>query len=128
MAQTKANNADLTIDERIKKAEKKLKTFFKNLDQDKKKFLTDPIHQLAVTQVILERLSEEISKGDVIELFEQGKQKMRRENPALKSYNTTLKSYSTLLKQLLELLPGGESKKAGENIMQFITDAYKGKK
>lgn len=128
MAKTKANNADLTIDERIKKAEKKLKTFFKNLDEDRKKFLADPIHQLAVTQVILERLSEEISKGDVIELFEQGKQKMRRENPALKSYNTTLKSYSTLLKQLLELLPGGESKKAGENIMQFITDAYKGKK
>lgn len=128
MAKTNANNADLTIDARIKKAERKLKNFFKNLDEDKKKFLADPIHQLAVTQVILERLSEEIAKGDVIELFEQGKQKLRRENPALKSYNTTIKSYSTLLKQLLELLPSNEAKQAGEDIMQFIVGGRTSKK
>lgn len=120
MTVKKANNENLTIDERIKKAERKLKTFFKNLDEDKKKFLSDPIHQLAVTQVILERLSEEIATGDVIELFEQGSQKMRRENPALKAYNTTIKSYSTILKQLLELLPSNEAKQAGEDIMNFI--------
>lgn len=128
MAKTKTNNADLTIDERIKKAERKLKAFFKNLDEDKKKFLADPVHQLAVTQVILERLSEEIAKGDVIELFEQGKQKLRRENPALKSYNTTIKSYSALLKQLLELLPSEEAKQAGSEIMGFAFNRSPGKK
>ena len=121
MAKGKTNNSDLPIEERIKKAEKKLKTFFATLDEEKKKFLSEPIHQLAVSQVILERLSEEIAKGDVIELFEQGKQKIRRENPALKSYNTTIKSYTSLLKQLLELLPNNDAKAAGEAILTFVT-------
>ena len=122
MAKGKTNNSDLPIEERIKKAEKKLKTFFATLDEEKKKFLSEPIHQLAVSQIILERLSEEIAKGDVIELFEQGKQKIRRENPALKSYNTTIKSYTSLLKQLLELLPNNDAKAAaGEAILTFVT-------
>ena len=77
MSKGKTNNAELTIEERIKKAEKKLKPFFAALDEEKKKFLAEPIHQLAVSQVLLERLSEEIANGDVIELFEQGKQKIR---------------------------------------------------
>lgn len=121
MSKGKQNTTDLTMEERIKKAEKKLKPFFAALDEEKKKFLSEPIHQLAVSQVILERLSEEIAKGDVIELFEQGKQKLRRENPALKSYNTTIKSYSALLKQLLDQLPQSEAKAAGEEILSFIS-------
>ena len=129
MAKEKKNNADLSVEERIKKAERKLKVFFKKLDEDKKKFLQEPIHQLAVSQVILERLSEEIAQGDVIELFENGKQKIRRENPALKSYNTTIKSYSTLLKQLLEELPQKDAKAAGEELMAFVMDGKRtGKK
>lgn len=125
MSKGKPNNADLSIEERIKKAEKKLKPFFAALDEEKKKFLAEPIHQLAVSQVIIERLSEEIAKGDVIELFENGKQKMRRENPALKSYNSTIKSYSALLKQLLEQLPQSERKAAGEELMSFVTAGNK---
>lgn len=125
MSKGKTNNAELTIEERIKKAEKKLKPFFAALDEEKKKFLAEPIHQLAVSQVLLERLSEEIANGDVIELFEQGKQKIRRENPALKSYNTTIKSYSALLKQLLEQLPQSDAKAAGVELMSFITTGKK---
>jgi len=125
MAKGKASNADLSIDARIKRAEKKLKSFFGTLEEEKKKFLAEPIHQLAVSQVILERLSEEIAKGDVIELFENGKQKIRRENPALKSYNSTIKSYSTLLKQLLEALPNNEAKEAGDAIMAFVMGGKK---
>lgn len=125
MSKGKTNNAELTIEERIKKAEKKLKPFFAALDEEKKKFLAEPIHQLAVSQVLLERLSEEIANGDVIELFEQGKQKIRRENPALKSYNTTIKSYSALLKHLLEQLPQSDAKVAGVELMSFITTGKK---
>lgn len=125
MSKGKTNNAELTIEARIKKAEKKLKPFFAALDEEKKKFLAEPIHQLAVSQVLLERLSEEIANGDVIELFEQGKQKIRRENPALKSYNTTIKSYSALLKQLLEQLPQSDAKAAGVELMSFITTGKK---
>ena len=128
MAKGKVNNSDLPIEERIKKAEKKLKTFFASLDEERLKFLSEPIHQLATSQVILERLSEEIAKGDVIELFENGKQKMRRENPALKSYNSTIKNYSVLLKQLLEQLPQSEGKAAGEELMAFVVTGNRGNK
>ncbi len=121
MSKGKVNSADLSMEERIKKAEKKIKSFFTALDEDKKKFLVEPIHQLAVSQVILDRLSEEIAQGDVIELFENGKQKMRRENPALKSYNTTIKSYTSLLKQLLEFLPNNDAQAAGAAILSFVT-------
>lgn len=123
MAKSTKNNDALPIDKRIDKAEKKIKSFFKNISDDKKKFITEPIHQLAVTQIILERLSEEIQKGDVIELFVQGKQKIRRENPALKSYNTTIKSYTALFKQLLDLLPNVEAEKAGQALMMFAAKA-----
>lgn len=128
MPRKKVNKADLTTEERICIEEKKIKKFFVTLDEEKKKFIEAPIHQLAVTQVILEKLSEEIAKGDVIELFEQGSQKMRRENPALKAYNTTIKSYSTLLKQLIELLPDTESDAAGKALMEFITQGKTSKK
>jgi hypothetical protein len=124
----KKNCEDLTVEVRIRKAERKIKTFFKNIDDEKKRFIAEPIHQLAVTQIILERLSEELEKGDVIELFVQGSQKIKRENPALKSYNTTIKSYTTLFKQLLDLLPNTEAEKAGQALMMFAAKAPSAKK
>ena len=120
------SKTDLPIDKRIKKAEKKINLFFVNLPEDKKRFISDPIHQLAVTQILLERLAEELEKGEVIELFEQGSQKLRRENPALKSWNTTIKSYTALYKQLLDLLPEEEAQRAGDAISKFISEGFKG--
>ena len=128
MAAAKKSSENLSVDERVKKAERKIKTFFKNIDDEKKRFISDPIHQLATTQILLERLSEELEKGDVIEVFEQGKQRLRRENPALKSYNTTIKSYTALFKQLLDLLPNTEAEKAGQALMMFAAKAPAGKK
>lgn len=121
MAENSGSSNELSIDKRISKAEAKIKKFFKALDEEKKKFIAEPVHQLAVTQIILERLSDEINNGDVVELFEQGSQKMRRENPALKSYNATIKSYTALFKQLFELLPGEDAVMAGNEIMNFLT-------
>ena len=123
MAKENEKNDDLTINKRINKAERKLKIFFKNLSDDKKKFIADAVHQLAVLQITLERLSEELEKSDVIEWFEQGNQKIRRENPALKAYNATIKSYTTLFKQLLDLLPNSDAEKAGKSLMDFALQA-----
>ena len=121
MAKDNEISNELPIDKRIAKAEAKIKKFFKPLDEEKKKFIAEPIHQLAVTQVTLERLADEINGGDVVEFFEQGSQKMRRENPALKSYNTTIKSYTALFKQLIELLPTEDKGMPGKEIMDFLT-------
>lgn len=119
MAKEKQTKEPLSIDKRITAAERKIKAFFKNLDSDKKKFIEPPIHQLAVIQVTLDRLSEEINNNDILENFEQGSQKFRRENPALKSYNATIKSYTTLYKQLIDLLPNNDAEKAGQALMTF---------
>lgn len=128
MAAAKKSCEDLPIDKRISKAERKIKSFFKNIDDEKKRFIAEPIHQLAVTQILLERLSEELENGDVIEWFEQGSQKIKRENPALKSYNATIKSYTALFKQLLDLLPNTEAEKAGQALMMFAAKAPAGSK
>lgn len=77
------------------------------------------IYQFAVATVTLERLVDEINRGEVIEDFVQGSQKLRRENPALKSYNTTIKSFTALSKSLLDLLPEKTQKEAGEELMNF---------
>ena len=128
MPKVKKNTEELTVGERICRAEKQIRKFFKNLPADKLKFVAEPIRQFAVTQITIHRLSEELEKGDVIELFEQGKQRLRRENPALKAYNTTVKSYTAQLKQLLDLLPNSEAEPAGQELMSFVLKAPTGKK
>lgn len=119
MKEEKEIKEETKAEKKIKTEERKIKGFFKNLDNEKLKFLESAIHQLAVLQVTLERLAEEINKGDVLENFEQGSQKFKRENPALKSYNTTIKSYTLLHKQLVDMLPDTDAKKAGEALLNF---------
>ena len=128
MADIKGKNDEKEIKARIKTTEKKVRTCFANLPEDKQKFIEEPLHQLAVTQVTLERLAEEINTGEVIEIFVNGSQKMRRENPALKSYNATVKSYTALFKQLADLLPPSDNTpKAGDALLSFIGTAKVGK-
>ena len=57
----------------------------------------------------------------MIEDFVQCNQKLRRENPYLKSYNATIKSFTALSKSLLDLLPEKTQKQAGEELMNFAT-------
>lgn len=117
-----------TVEERISAADKKIKHFFKSLSADKQKFLAPTIHQLAVMQVTLERLADEINKGEILDYFEQGSQKFFRENPALKSYNSTVKSYTALFKQLVDMLPDSDANKAGEALMSFVSKPPGGKR
>lgn len=117
-----------SVEERISIADKKIKNFFKALSDDKQKFLAPTIHQLAVMQVTLERLADEINKSDILDLFEQGSQQFMRENPALKSYNATVKSYTALFKQLVDMLPDSDAGKAGEALMNFVAKPPAGRK
>ena len=121
MEQEEKTKRDLEIEKNINAAERKIKSFFKKMDLNKKKMLEPPIRQLAMMQVTLERLSEEINTGDIIEDFVQGAQKFRRENPALKAYNATIKNYTALYKQLVDLLPNDDAEKAGQALMNFAT-------
>lgn len=119
MASRKKTYEDLETAEKIKAKEKKIKKLFHGLPPEKAQFSDTLCYQFAVTTVTLERLVEEINQGELIENFEQGTQKFRRENPALKSYNTTIKSFTALVKSLLDLLPDTSQKQAGEALLDF---------
>lgn len=121
MATRKKSYQELTTEEKIEQKQKKTKRLFKDLPSERMQFAEGLIYQFAVATVTLERLVEEINGGDVIEDFVQGSQKIRRENPALKSYNTTIKSFTALSKNLLDLLPEKSQKQAGEELMSFAS-------
>ena len=96
MAKSKKDYETLPTGEKIEQKKRQLKQLFKDLPPEKKQFAEGLIQQFATTAVTLERLAEEINNGEVIEDFIQGAQRLRRENPALKSYNATIKSFATL--------------------------------
>lgn len=126
MAKAKIVYEELETSEKIEVKKKKIQKLFRTLPPEKKQFSDGLIYQFAVTSVTLERLADEIIKGDVLEDFAQGSQKFRRESPALKSYNTTIKSFTSLSKTLLDLLPEKEKKAAGEELMNFVARPPKG--
>lgn len=119
MAKPKISYEDLPNAEKIEVKKRKIAKLFKDLPSEKKQFADGLIHQFAVSAVILERLVREINDGELIELFKQGSQELRRENPALKSYNATIRSFTTLSKSLLDLLPEKNQKQVGEELMNF---------
>lgn len=120
MAKEKPNNETLSIDEQIKTEQGKIKKLFKNIGKDKKPIIDKQISELAFLQVTLNRLKKEVNEGEILENFEQGSQKFKRENSALKSYNATIKSYITVTKTLLELLPPTDKEIAGQALMSFV--------
>ena len=121
MAKPKTSYESLSTAEKTEVKKRKIAKLFRELPAEKKQFADGLIYQLAVTTVTLERLVEEINNGELIEDFVQGTQKLRRENPALKSYNTSIKSFTALSKSLLDLLPEKTQKQAGEELMNFAT-------
>lgn len=121
MAKPKISYESLSTAEKIAVKKRKIAKLFRELPPEKKQFADSLIEQFAVSTVTLERLVEEINNGDLIEDFVQGSQKLRRENPALKSYNATVKSFTALSKSLLDLLPEKTRKQAGEELMNFAT-------
>lgn len=121
MAAEKKTYEDMSNLEKIDTKIRKIKKLFRDLSPEKRQFCDGLIKQFAVTAVTLERLTDEINNGDLIEDFVQGRQKLRRESPALRAYNTTIKSFSALTNQLIGLLPEKEKKTAGDELMSFIT-------
>lgn len=121
MAKSKISYESLSIADKIATKKRKIAKLFRELPAEKKQFADGMIEQFAVSTVTLERLVDEINNGELVEDFVQGTQKMRRENPALKSYNATIKSFTALSKSLLDLLPEKTQKQAGEELMNFAT-------
>lgn len=108
------------MEKEIEKAYNKFKKIFKDIEPKKLEMNDDLIKNVAFMSVTLLKLQEEINQKGVIEKFEQGKQNFLRESPALKGYNATIKNYTSAIKQLNDLLPDGNKKTDGEDLLKFI--------
>lgn len=109
-----------TNEEMIKAEMRKIKPLFEKVNKEQLAIVNRQIYQLAFLQVTLDRLTNEVNNTEILEDFKQGAQEFKRENSALKSYNSTIKSYLSVVKQLIEMLPPGDSERAGSNLMAFL--------
>lgn len=92
------------------------------IPEEKKPIAKKLITELNFMASTLAQLRKMVKSQGAVELFENGKQKMLRESPALKSYNTTVQRYSLLYKQLNDLLPKEERRpEEGNALNDFIT-------
>jgi hypothetical protein len=107
-------------EQKIKAEIKKIRPLFEKIDKERKSLVERQIAQLAFLQVTLDRIVDEVNCSDILEDFCQGSQMFKRENSALKSYNSTIKSYLCVTKQLCEMLPPGDSERAGAQLMAFL--------
>ena len=96
MTKSEEKYKSLGTEEKIAENVKKIKGLFKDVSKEKRQFVNGLVYQFAVCTVTLERLVDEINEGEILENFEQGSQKFKRESPAVKSYNATVKSFTML--------------------------------
>ena len=100
MAKVSKKYEDMTVEEKTKKVERRIKVLFREIPKEKRQFVDALIYQFSVTTVTLERLVEELNNGAILEDFTQGKQQFRRENPALKSYQRSWAGQSARTQRL----------------------------
>ena len=103
-----------------KKQNTELNRIIKQVPADKRAIAANLVEEIRFMYDTMGDLKEKIRQYGTVELFEQGKQRFLRENPAVKSYNTTIQRYSTLYKQLTELLPKTVQAPPGSELLEFI--------
>src|SRR5690606_1468846 len=109
-------------DELIQKEIERLYEIFKDLPEDKKRVAKDLIERVAFMTVTLRILEDEIKRKGPIYNFVQGKQKMRIESPAQKSYNTMINRYTAAYKELFNLLPKDIPKEEDDGFAAFVME------
>lgn len=103
-----------------KKQITELNEIIQQVPADKRVIAANLVEEIVFMYETMEDMKSKIRQYGTVELFEQGKQKFLRENPAVKSYNTTIQRYSTLYKQLTELLPKTVQAPPGSELLEFI--------
>ena len=88
-----------------KKQIAELNQIIKAVPEDKQAIARNLATEIQFMSETLDDLKSQVTKYGTIELFENGKQKFLRENPACKTYNTMIARYSALYKQLCDLMP-----------------------
>lgn len=103
-----------------RKQNAELNRIIKQVPEDRRAVASSLVEEIRFMYDTMDDLKEKIREYGTVELFEQGKQRFLRENPAVKSYNTTIQRYSTLYKQLTELLPKTAQPPMESELLEFI--------
>jgi hypothetical protein len=117
-----AKKQELTVDERIKKEERRLKRIYKNIDKDNKAIIDGLIQRAAYMLVTLEDWEKDIMANGYYEMFTQSPNTppYERERPVTRLYNTLNKNYQSIIKQLGDLVPKPESKREDDGFDDFL--------
>ena len=97
-----------------------LNNIVKQVPEEKRTVAASLVEEIKFMSDTLEELKGKITEYGTIELYENGKQKFLRENPAVKSYNTMIQRYATLYKQLADLLPKGTVALPETDLLNFM--------
>lgn len=103
-----------------KKKITELNRIIKQVPEEKQTIAASLVDEIRFMNDTLEDLKEKVARYGTVELYENGKQKFLRENPAVKSYNTMIQRYASLYKQLSELLPKGPAVSPDSDLLDFI--------
>ena len=109
---------------RIKKEMNKLTKIFKDaeVDEDKRRYLSTAISNLAFMSVLLEDLQKDILDKGYIEHYKNGENQYgTKDSTAVKIYNVTLRNFNALIKTLAAFLPKVEDSNDGQDALaQFL--------
>lgn len=78
------------------------------LTPDKMLVIARCVQELQYLDGTLARLKEDVATHGEVEEFVQGKQRLRRANPALEQYFTAVRNYKSLVRQVSDILRGTE--------------------
>ena len=110
-------------DKALSKDLRDLKKLSKLVPGDRKVIAGKLINEIIFISKTLAELRESVERDGAIDLFKQGKQQFKRENPALKAYNVMIQRYSLLNKQLTDLLPKPQlTDRNKEELIEFLRD------
>lgn len=108
---------ELTIDQRAKKEQTKLKSVLNSykVNKQKMKVMMPIIENVAWMKVKLEDARELIRDADIVVEYDNGGgQRGIRENPLFKGYESLWKSYISGMNQIMDVLPEEKAKEAEE--------------
>ena len=101
-----ASTTDLSKQERIKKEQRRLRTIFKDLEQNKKKLVTPLIDKAAFMSIELDELQDTIEADGWISEYKNGENQYgTKRSPEADTYIALSKNYAAVIKQLVDLVP-----------------------
>ena len=111
---------ELTVEQRIKREETRLKRVFKDIDKNKLTVVEGLIHNAAWSRITLDDLQRQITAEGVTAEYQNGEnQKGTRQSDATRSHISITKNYTAIIKLLTELAPAEKKK---ESRLQALRD------